>query len=205
MGPVFRGDAGRGSFDFPMKILVVGLGNPGRKYERTRHNAGFLAADELARRCHIEISQEKCHSFIGRGRIDAGQLVLAKPQTYMNESGKAVAALLEDLYVSAGDLIIIHDELDLQLGTVRIKNGGGHGGHNGLRSVIEVLGTSDFIRVRIGIGRPAPGKDVADYVLSPHLPDEAQAAAEAAGRAADAVLAIVSQGVTKAMSLFNQR
>jgi PTH1 family peptidyl-tRNA hydrolase len=188
-----------------MKIVVVGLGNPGKKYERTRHNAGFLAADELARRLHIEISQEKCHSLIGRGRIEAAPIVLAKPQTYMNESGRAVAALLQDFYVSPGDLIVIHDELDLPLGTVRIKTGGGHGGHNGLRSIIEFLGTSEFIRVRMGIGRPAPGVDSADYVLSPFLADEQQAAAEAAGRAADAVLAIASQGMTRAMSLFNQR
>jgi PTH1 family peptidyl-tRNA hydrolase len=187
-----------------MKIVVVGLGNPGRKYERTRHNAGFLAVDELARRLDINISQEKRHSLIGRGRIEAGQIVLAKPQTYMNKSGKAVAAVMEDAYVSAGDLIVIHDELDLPLGSVRIKTGGGHGGHNGLRSIIEVIGTSDFIRVRIGIGRPEPGMDAADYVLSPLLPDEKQAAAEAACRAADAVLAIVSQGVSKAMNLFNQ-
>jgi len=186
-----------------MKIVVVGLGNPGRKYERTRHNAGFLAVDELARRLCIDISQEKCHSLIGRGRNEAGYFVLAKPQTYMNESGKAVAAVTEDAYVSSGDFIVIHDELDLPLGSVRIKSGGGHGGHNGLRSIIEFIGTSDFIRVRIGIGRPAPGMDVADYVLSPLQPDEKRAVAEAAGRAADAVLAIVSQGVTKAMNLFN--
>ncbi|HET6365112.1 MAG TPA: aminoacyl-tRNA hydrolase [Nitrospirota bacterium] len=188
-----------------MKIVVVGLGNPGRKYELTRHNAGFLAVDELARRLGIDISQEKSHSLIGRGRIEAGQIVLAKPQTYMNESGRAVAAVMEDAYVSSGDLIVIHDELDLPLGSVRIKTGGGHGGHNGLRSIIEFIGTSDFIRVRIGIGRPAPSLDAADYVLSPLLRDEKHVAAEAASRAADAVLAIASKGVTKAMNLFNQR
>jgi PTH1 family peptidyl-tRNA hydrolase len=188
-----------------MKIVVVGLGNPGKKYERTRHNAGFMAADELARRLRIEISQEKCHSLIGRGRIETAQIVLAKPQTYMNESGRAVAALLQDFSVSPDDLIVIHDELDLPLGTVRIKTGGGHGGHNGLRSIIEFLGTSDFTRVRMGIGRPAPGVDSADHVLSSFRADEKQAAAEAAGRAADAVLAIASQGMTRAMSLFNQR
>ncbi len=188
-----------------MKIVVVGLGNPGRKYERTRHNAGFLAVDELARRFGIDISQEKSHSLIGRGRIETGQIVLAKPQTYMNESGRAVAAVMEDAYVSSRDIIVIHDELDLPIGSVRIKIGGGHGGHNGLRSIIEFIGTSDFIRVRIGIGRPAPGMDAADYVLSSLLQDEKRAAAEAASRAADAVLAIASQGVTKAMNLFNQR
>jgi PTH1 family peptidyl-tRNA hydrolase len=188
-----------------MKILVVGLGNPGRKYERTRHNAGFLAVDELARRLGIDISHEKRDSLIGRGRIEAGQIVLAKPQTYMNESGRAVAAIMEDAYVASGDLVVIHDELDLPLGSVRVKTGGGHGGHNGLRSIIEFIGTSDFIRVRIGIGRPPPGMDAADYVLSALLPDEKEVATDAAGRAADAVLAIMSQGVTKTMNLFNQR
>ena len=188
-----------------MKIVVVGLGNPGRKYERTRHNAGFMAVGELARRLRIDIFQEKCHSLIGRRRIETAQIVLVKPQTYMNESGRAVAALLQGFYVSPGDLIVIHDELDLPLGTVRIKTGGGHGGHNGLRSIIESLGTPDFIRVRMGIGRPSQGVDSADYVLSPFLADEQKAAADEAGRAADAVLAIASQGMTKAMNLFNQQ
>ena len=188
-----------------MKIIVVGLGNPGKKYERTRHNAGFVAVEELARHLRIDVSQEKCQSLIGRGRFETAQIVLVKPQTYMNESGRAVVALLQDFYASSGDLIVIHDELDLPLGTVRIKTGGGHGGHNGLRSIIESLGTSDFVRVRMGIGRPAQGMDSADYVLSPFLPDEQKAAADEAGRAADAVLAIASQGMTRAMSLFNQR
>ncbi len=188
-----------------MKIIVVGLGNPGKKYGRTRHNAGFMVAEELARRLRIEISQEKCHSLIGRGHIETTQIVLVKPQTYMNESGRAVAALLQDFYISPGDLVVIHDELDLPLGTVRIKTGGGHGGHNGLRSIIDSLGTSDFIRVRMGIGRPAQNVDSADYVLSPFLAGEQKAAAEAAGRAADAVLAIASQGMPRAMNLFNQR
>ena len=188
-----------------MKIVVVGLGNPGKRYERTRHNAGFMAVGELARRLRIEVFQEKSHSLIGRGRIETAQIVLAKPQTFMNESGRAVAAILHDFYVSPGDLIVIHDDLDLPLGTVRIKTGGGHSGHNGLRSVIESLGTSDFVRVRMGIGRPAQGVDSADYVLSPFLSDEKKAVADEADRAADAVLAIASQGMTKAMSLFNQR
>jgi PTH1 family peptidyl-tRNA hydrolase len=188
-----------------MKIVVVGLGNPGKKYERTRHNAGFMAVAQLAGRLGIEVSQERGHSLIGRGRIEAAQIVLVKPQTYMNESGKAVSALLKDFYVSPGDLIVIHDDLDLPLGTVRIKTGGGHGGHNGLRSIIESLGTPDFIRVRMGIGRPIQGVDSADYVLSLFLAGEQKVATDEAERAADAVMAIVSQGMTRAMRLFNQR
>jgi PTH1 family peptidyl-tRNA hydrolase len=187
-----------------MKI-IVGLGNPGKRYERTRHNAGFMATDELARRLQIVITREKAHCLIGTGSIDSGTVILAKPQTYMNESGRAVAALLRESYASTGDLLVIHDELDLPLGTVRVKAGGGHGGHNGLRSLIAELGSPDFVRVRIGIGRPDPGVDPADYVLSPFLPEERGTAAETAVTAADTVKTIISQGVTKAMNMLNQK
>lgn len=187
-----------------MKI-IVGLGNPGRKYEQTRHNAGFLALDELAVGPGIKVSQEKHRSLIGRGRIGSEETILAKPQTYMNESGKAVAALLRETYATAADLIVLHDELDLPLGTVRVKTGGGHGGHNGLRSIIEHIGTPDFVRVRIGIGRPAVGADPADYVLSPFPAAEREAAAKAAITAAEATTAIITTGPTAAMNQFNQK
>jgi peptidyl-tRNA hydrolase, PTH1 family len=188
-----------------MKFVIIGLGNPGKKYERTRHNAGFMAVDQLGRRLGISISQEKHHAFVGKGVIGAHEAILAKPQTYMNESGRSAAALLRDAYLTAGALIVLHDELDLPLGAVRVKTGGGHGGHNGLRSIIEHLGTADFIRIRIGIGRPAPGMDTADYVLSPFLLEERDAADRAVSKAAVAVAAIVSEDVTKAMNLFNQK
>src|SRR5512145_3061374 len=149
-----------------MKI-IVGLGNPGRKYERTRHNAGFMAIDEIARDLRFDLSQEKYHAFIGKYRIGEAEVLFAKPQTFMNESGRSVGAILRYTYAKHTDLVVVHDELDLPLGTVRVKIGGGHGGHNGLRSIIEHIGTPDFIRVRVGIGRPAPGADAADYVLSP--------------------------------------
>jgi PTH1 family peptidyl-tRNA hydrolase len=187
-----------------MKI-VVGLGNPGRKYERTRHNAGFMAVDELARAAGIALSQEKCHALLGKGAMGTEKVVLAEPQTYMNDSGRSVAALLKDSYASVADLIVLHDELDLAAGVVRVKTGGGHGGHNGLRSIIEYLGTADFVRVRIGIGRPVPGMDTADYVLSPFFAEEREAAAAAVVTAAEAARVIVSQGVTKAMNQFNQK
>lgn len=188
-----------------MKFIIIGLGNPGKKYERTRHNAGFMAVDELGRRAGIPLTQEKHHALIGRGRIDSHEAVLAKPQTYMNESGRSVAAVLRDSYCTVGDLVVLHDELDLPIGTVRIKSGGGHGGHNGLRSIIEQIGTPDFIRVRIGIGRPLPGMDAADYVLSAFLPGERAAVAVAVEKAGEAALAIVTQGMTRAMNLFNQQ
>ncbi len=188
-----------------MKFVIIGLGNPGRKYERTRHNAGFMALDELARRAGIGIDQEKHHAAVGRGRLEAHDAVLAKPQTFMNESGRAVSALLREQYLAVNSLIVVHDELDLPLSTIRVKSGGGHGGHNGLRSLIEFLGTGEFNRVRVGIGRPAPGMDAADYVLAPFLPDERVAAAEAVQKAADAVMVILADGMTKAMNQFNQK
>ena len=187
-----------------MKI-IVGLGNPGRKYERTRHNAGFMAVDELAKNLRVDVAQDKHHALIGKARIDAEAAVLAKPQTYMNDSGRAVAAILRETYAAVSDLMVIHDELDLPLGTVRVKIGGGHGGHNGLRSLIEYLGSPDFIRVRIGIGRPALNMDPADYVLSPFLAEERPAASEAVARAAEAVRLIVAEGFTRAMNIVNQK
>jgi PTH1 family peptidyl-tRNA hydrolase len=187
-----------------MKI-VIGLGNPGRKYERTRHNAGFMAVDELARRLRFDLSAEKYHAFIGKGRIDSEEALLVKPQTFMNESGRSVGAALRYTTAVIADLIVVHDELDLPLGTVRVKTGGGHGGHNGLRSIIDHLGSPEFIRVRVGVGRPAPGFDPADYVLSSFLPGEQQTAAEAMATAADAVQAIVRDGIIKAMNAFNKK
>jgi len=189
---------------FCMKI-IIGLGNPGRKYERTRHNAGFMAVEELAKGLHVAITQEKHHALIGKARVDSGELVLAKPQTYMNESGRAVGAILRGTYATVADLIVVHDELDLPLGSVRVKIGGGHGGHNGLRSIIEHAGTSDFIRVRIGIGRPAPNMDSAGYVLGSFSADEREAAAGAVKKATEAIKAIVREGPARAMNIFNQK
>lgn len=185
--------------------IIVGLGNPGRKYVRTRHNAGFMAADELAGMLDIEIKRERPGSLLGRGRSGAEDVVIAKPQTFMNASGEAVSALLSEFYASHEDLVVIHDDIDLPLGTVRIKTGGGHGGHNGLRSIMETTGSGDFVRVRIGIGRPPVGMDSADYVLSPFLEDERQAASEAVGKAAEAARLIINHGASKAMNEINQK
>jgi PTH1 family peptidyl-tRNA hydrolase len=187
-----------------MKI-IVGLGNPGKGYERTRHNAGFMAVDELAGILQGDALQERHHALIGRARVDSEDLVLVKPQTYMNDSGRAVAAVLRDAYRAVSDLIVLHDDLDLPLGSVRVKSGGGHGGHNGLRSIIEYLGSPDFIRVRIGIGRPALNMDPADYVLSPFFAEERQAASEAVKKAAEAVRLIVVEGPKRAMDIVNQK
>jgi len=185
--------------------IVIGLGNPGRKYERTRHNAGFLAVDELARGLRFDLNQEKYHALVGRGKRGGGEVLVVKPQTFMNESGRSVAAALRYTGSSVADLVVVHDDLDLPLGTVRIKTGGGHGGHNGLRSIIDHTGTPEFVRVRVGIGRPPVGRDAADYVLSPFLPAEQQAAADAIARAAEAVNAIMTDGLTKAMNAYNKK
>ncbi len=187
-----------------MKI-VIGLGNPGKKYERTRHNIGFMTADELARRAGASLSQEKHHALVGRARIGNEAVVLAKPQTFMNDSGRSAAAIARDAYAAVEDLIVVHDELDLPLGTVRVKSGGGHGGHNGLRSLIGNLGSSDFVRVRVGIGRPPAGMNAADYVLSIFGAEERETAGDAVSRAADAVTAIITDGLTAAMNRFNQK
>ncbi len=187
-----------------MKI-IVGLGNPGRAYERTRHNAGFMAIDELARGLRFDLSREKYHACIGTGRIGEVEVLLAKPQTYMNESGRSVGAILRYVRVKHPDLIVVHDELDLPLGSVRVKVGGGHGGHNGLRSIIEHIGTPDFIRVRVGVGRPSNGLDAADYVLSAFTADERKTAAGAFERAAETVRAIVLEGAAGAMNRFNKQ
>lgn len=187
-----------------MKI-IVGLGNPGRTYERTRHNAGFMAVDKLSAILQRESTQEKHHALIDKARIDSEEVVLVKPQTYMNDSGRAVAAILRDAYRTVSDLIVLHDDLDLPLGSVRVKIGGGHGGHNGLRSIIEYVGSSDFIRVRIGINRPALNMDAADYVLSPFFAEERLAVSEAVAKAAEAVRNIVVEGLSRAMDIVNQK
>jgi PTH1 family peptidyl-tRNA hydrolase len=187
-----------------MKI-IIGLGNPGKKYERTRHNAGFMVVDVLASSLGADITQAKFHALLARVRLGSVEAIIAKPQTYMNESGRAVGAILRDAYAMASDLIVIHDELDLSLGAVRVKVGGGHGGHNGLRSIIDHLGSPEFIRIRVGIGRPAPGVDAADYVLSPFLREELESASAAVARAAETVSVIIAEGPQGAMNIVNQK
>jgi peptidyl-tRNA hydrolase, PTH1 family len=171
----------------------VGLGNPGRSYERTRHNAGFLVADELARR-HGGSWRKRKRAEAAPVSFGSRGVILLKPRTFMNDSGSALTAY------GAGDLIVVHDDLDLPPGDVRVKVGGGAGGHNGLRSVIQRLGP-DFVRVRVGIGRPPPGGDVTDYVLS----RMDVAVRDAIPLAADAVEAVVEYGPEAAMNRFNAR
>jgi PTH1 family peptidyl-tRNA hydrolase len=180
--------------------LVVGLGNPGREYERNRHNAGFLVAEELADRLgakfgrHRRAVAEVAEGRLGVG-VDAPQLVLLKPMTYMNLSGGPVASLAQFYKVEPGAIVAVHDELDLPYGQVRAKLGGGEGGHNGLRSMSKSLSTKDYNRVRIGIGRPPGRQDPADYVLSDFSATERKELPFLVDRAADMVESIITRGL----------
>ena len=186
------------------EFLVVGLGNPGRRYGRTLHNAGFLALDLLARSLGIGFVRE---GELERGIGDAEGVVvlLARPQTYMNRSGLAVAPVYRDYVESPNELIVLHDDLDLPPGRVRLKRGGGTGGHNGLRSLQEELGTPAFLRVRIGIGRPPEGVDPADFVLSRPPPEARDLFLGGVASAGEAVLDILRDGFDKAMTRWNVR
>lgn len=182
--------------------LVVGLGNPGREYERSRHNLGFRVVDELARRHGGRVSDRAAKSLTGKIRLGDRELVLAKPQTMMNLSGLAVKALRAKYDVPLERVLILHDELDLPFGRLRIRKGGSSAGNHGLDSVIGSLGTKDFIRIRIGIGRP-PGDGI-DYVLSPFTTAEAAQVSDIVRRAADGVEAIIEVGLDRAMTDFNR-
>lgn len=186
-----------------MKI-VVGLGNPGSKYEGSRHNIGFLVIDRLAQRRAIGLDRSACDALIGLGRSDEEALLLAKPQTFMNRSGVAVAALLQQYGASAADLVVIYDDLDLPLGRLRIRSQGSAGGHRGVSSIIEHLGDLTFPRIRVGIGRPPEGMAVIDYVLSRFTDAEAEDLAKTVERAADAVDCLLQDGIKPAMDVYNR-
>jgi PTH1 family peptidyl-tRNA hydrolase len=179
--------------------LVVGLGNPGIAYERSRHNAGFLVLDQLALAHDISVSQTLFDARIGKGKIAGEAVLLAQPQTFMNLSGIAVRKLADYFRTDLGDLIVVHDDLDLPFQTIRLKMGGGHGGHKGLISLFGHLGAPDFIRVRLGIGRPARKTMVEGYVLAPFSDEEMRSLPQLTRTAAEAVEDIVAFGIRTAM------
>jgi PTH1 family peptidyl-tRNA hydrolase len=183
-------------------LLVAGLGNPGREYERTRHNAGWMVVDELARRTDASF-KSKFNGRLAEMRLGEHRLALLKPETYMNESGRSIAAALRFFKVAPEDLLVVHDDVDLEPGRLQARLGGGLAGHNGLRSIAEVLGTQEFLRLRIGVGRPARGdrRPVADYVLSAFEPDVD--VESLVSRAADAVEAMARDGLEAAQSRYN--
>ncbi|GIX46649.1 MAG: peptidyl-tRNA hydrolase [Candidatus Tectimicrobiota bacterium] len=167
--------------------LVVGLGNPGRRYAQTRHNLGFMVIDALAARHRIAVQASVGEAWCGQGTIAGQPVLLAKPQTYMNASGKAVVTLAHAYLREGEKLIVVHDDIDLPLGKIRLKRGGGDAGHLGVRSVIACLGHGDFFRVRLGIGRPPRKEEVVDYVLSPFAPAEIEARDAMIAQAVDLV------------------
>jgi PTH1 family peptidyl-tRNA hydrolase len=187
--------------------LVVGLGNPGREYEGNRHNAGFLALDELRRSLGFPDFKEKFSGVWTRGDAWGDALVLVKPLTFMNLSGDTVQPAAAFLKVAPAQIVVLHDELDLPFGDVRVKVSGGHAGHNGLRSIIQRLGTPDFVRVRIGIGKPPPGfrGDVADYVLGNFDAAERAEWADVEKRALDALRKVIEHGPAAAMTNANAK
>lgn len=188
-----------------MKI-VIGLGNPGRKYENTRHNVGFRVADALAARRAVDFRRSwRSRALIASFRLDTEEVKVVKPLTYMNNSGTCVVAVLRKYGLLPRDLIVVFDDVELDCGEVRIRKQGGAGGHNGMESVISHLGTKDFVRVRVGIGPRPPGEQLVDYVLGHFTVAESAKVGPAVERAADAVERIVAAGPDHAMNEFNRK
>lgn len=183
--------------------LIVGLGNPGPAYAETRHNVGFWVVEALAAGAGLKF-RRRGEVSSATGRLSGQTVTLAKPQTYMNRSGPVVAALIGDLGLDLSDVIVVHDDLDLAVGRLRMKSRGGAGGHNGMLSIIDALGSDRFARVKIGVGRPPAGEDAADYVLSSVPPGERSMLDETVQQAAQAVECWIADGVMTAMNRFNQ-
>ena len=184
--------------------LIIGLGNPGRKYDRTRHNIGFRVVDNIAGRNNVAIKNKACESLVGELIIMDQPVLLAKPQTYMNLSGRAVKALLKETRSAPENLVVIYDELDLPFGRIRVRQKGSAAGHRGAMSIMESLAGAPFYRVRVGIGRPSEGLEPADFVLNPFSPDEVEQLDAIVARAAEAALCIVQEGGQRAMEKFNR-
>jgi PTH1 family peptidyl-tRNA hydrolase len=186
--------------------LVVGLGNPGIEYQFTWHNLGFLAIDRLAERHGATVDNRRCRALTGKTLIGSEEVILAKPETFMNLSGLAVRELVAEFEVNpAGDLIVVYDELDFPLGTLRVRERGGSAGHNGVESILNALGTDDFLRVRLGIAPDYEVRDGVRYVLSPIKKSQYELVDQVLDTAADALETIIRDGGAVAMNRFNQR
>lgn len=191
--------------------LIIGLGNPGKIYTRNRHNIGFRSIDHLAKLYTIGTHRRQCHAQTGTGKIADVKVVLAKPATFVNQSGEAAGCLVNNYKIPLSDLIVIHDDLDLPLGKIRIRPNGSAGGHKGMNSIISTLGSEDFPRIKVGIGRPMSQDGTAvtdedkivDYVLSDFTPREDDIIKAAIAQVAKAVQSILTEGVTAAMNKFN--
>ena len=183
--------------------LIVGLGNPGAEYERTRHNLGFMLIDKLAAEAFVTVKRPECRSLVGSGLIDNERVMLVKPQTYMNLSGEAISCLNQKHEVDASSLIVISDDLALPFGSIRLRQRGSAGGHNGLKSIIGALGTNEFVRLRIGIQPEHPISDAKRFVLDEFTRTEKDSLPEILERGAEALRSVLRDGIAKAMSLHN--
>ena len=189
--------------------LIVGLGNPGKEYSSNRHNIGFLCVDRFAAENGIAIDNKYGKTVLGSGRIKGEEVVLAKPQTYMNASGQAVISLMQKYKVKLEDLIIVHDDMDLQLGKIRIRKDSSAGGHNGIKSIIEYLNTQNFVRLRVGIGRPhvtdeKKSHNIVQFVLGDFSKEDQSIVEEMHKVVNEALLCLITQGLDPAMNKFNQ-
>jgi len=185
--------------------LLVGLGNPGAKYERTRHNIGFRVAEEASRKLGVALDQTRWNAVWGQGRAGGGPVAVLLPQTYMNESGESAGHAARFWKVGAQELVVAHDDMDLEFGRIQVKVGGGDGGHNGLRSLRDHLGTPEFVRVRFGVGRPPPQWEGADWVLAKFSSEEEEMLRELIPQAAEAAVAALLEGPLLAMNRYNRR
>ena len=185
--------------------LVVGLGNPGKKYQHTRHNIGFRVIDRIAEQHDVSVARKCCDALVGEGIVDGEKMVLVKPQTYMNRSGEAIQGLLRKFRASAQEMVVVYDDLDLPFGRVRVRRGGSAGGHRGAMSILESLAGAPFFRVRLGIGRPPEGVEPAEFVLSGFTPEEAQTVGSLIDQGANAVVYLLREGGERTMREFNRR
>ena len=185
--------------------LIAGLGNPGREYDGSRHNAGFMALDALAGQLGISVETKKWKGLIGQGMLEGEKVLLVKPQTYMNLSGECIRAIVDFYKIEPEDVLVLFDDISLDVGQLRIRKKGSAGGHNGIKSMIACLGTMDFPRIKIGIGEKPPKMDLADYVLGHFPPEELRLMEEAAKEAAQAVKDIYCQGLDTAMNRYNRK
>ncbi len=185
--------------------LIAGLGNPGARYADTRHNIGFMIAEAFAARHDLSLKRKGHQAFFGVGRAAGVEVVVLLPQTFMNLSGASVRSACQSFSVPPADLVVVHDEIDLPFGELRLKAAGGHGGHNGLRSIAQQLGTGEFLRLRVGVGRPPGEGDVSGHVLGPFSAAERPFLKEVVTAGAEALECLLTEGLTAAMNRFNNR
>ncbi len=187
------------------RYLIAGLGNPGEDYRNTRHNAGFMVVDRIRRECGMPLDQKRFKCVFGTGIVAGMAVALVQPQAFMNRSGPPVLRLMSYYGISTGDLLIIHDDIDLALGRIKIKEKGGHGGHNGIRSIMDAFGGGNFVRLRIGVGRSEAGENVTDHVLGRFSADKAEMVVRVISAARDAVVTMLCEGTKVGMNVFNRK